>query len=141
MNQFVQKVVRYTAASLATTVVAQGIILGGTMAYPGWSPVIISAIATVIAVIPSFEVHRRWVWQRHGPSRVTAEVIPFVAIAVVGLIVSSALVGVAGALTHSLSPHHLEHSLVLDGAYLSGYAFIWVARFFLLDGVVFAKRT
>ena len=61
----VAKLVRYGAVSIiatTTSLLVLGVLVGILAAPAGWSNV----VATTVGTVPSFELNRRWVWQRRG---------------------------------------------------------------------------
>lgn len=130
---------RFIATSVVTTATSQTILLGLSLGAPHLSPIAVALTATIIAVIPSYTLSRRWVWRRSGRSHLTREVLPFVGLALVGLVVSLGTVSLADHLTIGWSPHW-HRAIAVDAAYLGGYALVWLGRFVALELVIFARR-
>lgn len=134
------KIGRYTLASVATTALSQAILVALALAWPHLDSVVAVVITTVLATGPAFVLQRRWVWRQSGPSHVRREVIPFFALAVLGLVIATLSVALASHLAAGLTTHHLLHAAVIDGAYLGSYAVTWVLRFVVLEAIVFHHR-
>lgn len=125
----VRKLLRYAAAS------AVGVVTGQALLYLcyavfDWPAVAANMVSVAISSIPAYLVNRYWVWKKRGRNSLRAEVIPFWLMAFLGLLLSSLLVAVVEART--------ESALALGLASLSGFGVLWVAKFFVLERVLFA---
>lgn len=130
---------RYASASAVsvTVTVATLFFFAGLIGMaPGWANVIAVLIATGV----SFELNRRWVWQRRGGQATAAQIIPFFALSLLGLLISTTAVHYATqwALHHHAS--RLERTIVAEGANLASFGTLWIAQFFILDRVLFKAR-
>jgi putative flippase GtrA len=125
--------------SIVTLVLNQILLLSMAIAFAHMSAVAISIISTSVVAVPSFELHRRWVWKKKGRSRLMKEVVPYVTLAFVGLVLSTACVALAVSLSHPLVHDRVAHAAVTDGAYLFGYMVLWGFRFVLLERYVFGR--
>ena len=123
-----KKAVKYASVSLvgvATTQVVL-IIVHGIL---GWGPLKANVIAVAISSIPSYLLNRAWVWQKRGKSDLKREVVPFWAFAFAGLALSELLVYFVS--------HRTNATIAVSAANLSGFGLLWVARFFVLDRLLF----
>ncbi|HZR15645.1 MAG TPA: GtrA family protein [Acidimicrobiia bacterium] len=131
---YAAKIWRYGAVSIIATSVSLtilGVLVGVFDAPPAWSNV----IATLIATIPSFELNRRWVWRKQGRRSVAAEIVPYVALTVAGLVLSTASVHFVGEWTNHWS--RLGHTIAVECANLAAFGSLWVIQFVLLELVLF----
>ena len=94
----------------------------------GWEPVPANVTAWAIGSGPAYYLNRQWVWQQSGAHSLHREVLPFWIIALVGLLLSTAAVGLAGRYT--------EATAYILLANLSAYGVIWVAKYVILDKVM-----
>jgi putative flippase GtrA len=131
---------RYGMVSIATVTLNQILLLSMAAAFAHLSLVVVAVIATSLVTVPSFELHRRWVWKKTGRSYFIKEVLPYVTLAFIGLLLSTGCVALSVALSHSMVHDRVAHALVGDAAYLSGYVVLWVVRFFILEKYVFVRR-
>jgi len=92
-------------------------------------------VAVCCGILPSYLANRRWTWGRNGKGSVAREVVPFWALSIAGLLVSTATVAAAGALTADWSP--ASRSLVLPVVQAGTFAILWVVQFVVLDRVIF----
>ncbi len=123
--------------SLVTTVVSNAIlvllaVVVGLTAGPA------NAIGVTCGIPLSYVGNRRWVWRRSGRSAFLREVVPFWVMCLVGLVVSTAVVGRVGALTAVFPP--AWRAVILPLANIATFGALWVVQFVLLDRVIFAHR-
>lgn len=124
--------------SVVTTVVSNTILVllavgAGMAAGPA------NAIGVVCGIPLSYVGNRRWVWRRTGRSAFVREVLPFWVMCLLGLVVSTAVVGRVGALTALFPP--AWRAVILPLANVATFGALWVVQFVLLDRVIFAHRT
>ena len=100
-----------------------------------------AAVATVAAflagALPNWVLNRRWAWSRRDQVRVRGEVVPYVAIIVGALVITTAATTAANSLASGLS--HWAATLVVDGTFVVVTGGLFVAKFVLFDRVVFAR--
>lgn len=125
----VRKLGRYAAASVVGVVTGQALLYLGYSVL-GWEAVTANVVSVAVSSIPAYLVNRYWVWKKRGRNSLRAEVIPFWLMAFLGLLLSSVLVAVVERRT--------ESALALGIASLSGFGVLWVAKFFVLERVLFA---
>lgn len=125
----VRKLARYAAASVVGVVTGQALLL---LFYSvlDWAAVAANIVSVAVSSIPAYLVNRYWVWQKRGRNSLRAEVIPFWLMALLGLLLSSLLVAVVQRRTDS--------ALALALASLSGFGVLWIAKFVVLERVLFA---
>lgn len=91
----------------------------------GWSGGIANVFAACVMSVPAYLLSRAWVWEVNGRHDVRRQVLPFWAITLAGLLVSTVLAAVADDVFGA--------GLAVNIASLIGYFIVWVAKFFLLD--------
>jgi putative flippase GtrA len=132
-----RRLVRYGAVSALTTVLSTCVlcVLVG-------SSLLAAAPANVVAscagIGPSFLLNRRWVWRRAGRASLRRETVPFWAMSVAGLALSTTVAWLAADAARGLS--HPVRTAVVALASLTGYGVLWLVEFFILERVVFADR-
>lgn len=126
--EYGEKAAKYLAVTAVNIVVGQGLLVFCN-AVLGWGYVPSNVTAVSISALPAFVLYRRWVWGMGGKSHLTREVLPFWAIAFVGLLLSSAAVWVAEQFS--------DRTIVLQLANVSAFGVLWVAKFFFLDKMLF----
>ncbi len=127
---------KYALVSVVATVTSLT-ILGILVGVCGWSSVWANVLATAIGTVPSFELNRRWVWSQRGQRPRLAQVVPFCALSLGGLVVSTFAVHVAGDATASSG--RIVHTAAVEVANFGAYGALWLIQFFLCDKVLFKK--
>jgi putative flippase GtrA len=132
--------IRYAGVSVvatATSAIALTALLTAGVGSAGEANV----LATLAGVAPSFELNRRWVWGRRGPRSVGGEVVPFVALAVTGLVLSTAAVAAVAHLAEARAVEGAARTTLLLAANLAAFGSLWVGQYVVLDRVVFRRRS
>ncbi len=109
----------------AVNVVNHQIILQLALRLWDWSGGWANAFAASTAAVPAYFMSRYWVWQVRGRSSLRDEVLPFWAIALLGLLVSS--------ITAEVADRLFDEPLMVSAGSIAGYFIVWVAKFLLLD--------
>lgn len=123
------RAVRYSAASAIGVVVTQALLVlahGVLGVGATWANV----AAVMLAAVPVFALNRAWVWQLTGPSSLRREVLPFWGFTLAGLGCSTAAVSVVATVSTS--------TLAVSAANIGAFGALWMAKFFVLDEIVFA---
>jgi len=132
-----RKLLRYAAVSAVTTTISQT-ILAVLVATRTTGAVTANVIATMVGTVPSFELNRRWVWNKHGRRSLGGEMLPFAVLSAAGLGLSSLAVAIAS--------HFVEHwstttrTLTIQLASVTAFGIVWLVQFVLLDKVLFRRR-
>lgn len=93
-------------------------------------PAVLANVAAVSASsIPSYLLNRYWVWGKRGRNKIWTEVVPFWAMALLGLLVSTLFVYQASLSSSSRA--------VLLAANLSAFGILWVGKYLALDALLF----
>ena len=130
------RLVRYSAVSVIAIAVGQVAIIG-FFYFAHWSARPANVGASIAAGIPSYYLNRRWVWSKRGRSNVTSEVLPFFALTLLGLALSTWLAGFAA----SYGEDHFESRAVQTGlvsaASLFAFGSLWVLKFVVFERFLF----
>ena len=133
-----KKWIRYSMVSVVGMTVSQICIIVLTAAF-SLSDILVNFIAVAVSSIPAYLLNRAWVWGKHGKNHLMKEVLPFWGFSVAGLAFSTVLVAIIGP---DLSPG--EKATVVDTlrimiANVGGFGILWVAKFFVLDKLLFGN--
>ena len=115
---------RYLAVT-AVNIVNHQLILQLAVNLWDWSGGWANAFAACVAAGPAYFMSRYWVWQVRGRSSLRGEILPFWAISLIGLLVSSAAAEAADRM--------FSHALMISVGSLFGYFLVWVAKYVLLN--------
>ena len=94
-----------------------------------WDPVMSNVVAVAISSVPSYLLNRAWVWGKTGAHDVWREIVPFWVFAFAGLGLSVLFVWAAAKWS--------EATVVVSIANLSAFGILWVARYIILDQLLF----
>lgn len=133
------QLVRYAAVSgiaTATSLTVLGLLVLTRAAPAGWA----NLIATAVGTVPSFELNRRWVWNKRGHRSVGAEVAPFCALSFAGLALSTLAVHVVAVWADVNGLSNGLRTLLVEGANVAAFGSLWVAQFVILDRLLFRPR-
>jgi len=131
--------IRYTLVSVVSVAVSQVVLFTlqlGLHMGALWANLIACAVATV----PSYELNRKWAWGKSGKSHLWKEVVPFWALAFLGLAFSSLAVVAAESWAHDQQLGHLTRSLVVNAANLGAFGVLWVGKFIIFNKILFAQH-
>jgi len=123
------KLIRFGAVSAFNVLFGQ-ILLFATQVAMGLSPVPANVFSVTVGTVPAYFLSRHWVWNRRGNHRIMKEVIPFWALALLGFALSTAAVWFVDTRWDPVP-------LVINLTNLAAFGLIWMAKFFVLDRVLF----
>lgn len=124
------KLLRYCGVSVVNVACGQG-LLALCLAVFALGGVVSQVIAASLSAIPAYLLSRRWVWKQQGPDSLRNEVLPFWIMALIGLLFAVTAIAVAERFTSS--------TVVLMATSLVAYGVVWVAKFFVLDRVLWRE--
>ena len=127
-TQFDNRHVRYTTVSIVAVACSQSVLL--LLQALGMNPAPANIFAVTLGCVPSYTGNRYWVWGKRGKNHFWREVMPFWAIALVGLAFSTVLVYVVS--------HFWTHNpVVINITNLVAFGSLWVFKYMMLDGLLF----
>lgn len=128
----------------------------------GWSPAWSGIFGAAFGAIPSYYLNRSWAWGKTGKSHVWKEIVPFWVIAFISTLFAGwtqnlagnyvghpariALKRTGGAIRRVLVPSSghaivgLERQVIILGAYLTGFAILWVVKYVIYNKVLFVVQ-
>lgn len=122
------KTARYTMVSVISVGVTQ-VVLTLCLVLLDWSAALSNLAAVSIGAVPSYLLNRAWTWGKTGKNHLWKEVVPFWAMALLGLVLSTLLVDWA---TGTWEP-----TWVANVANVAAFGTLWVGKFFVLHLVLF----
>jgi putative flippase GtrA len=134
-----RKVVRYSVTSVVALIVSL-IVLAITHGLLLWSAFISNIVATAVAAIPSYELNRRWAWGKTGKGHLWKEVVPFWALAFIGLAFSTWWAVLAESLAKHRGLSHAAQTALVELAVVMAYGILWVGKFIIFNKVLFAHH-
>ena len=122
-----QKLVRYSVASgtgvavyLVVLIIVNGII--------GLADMPSHLISVAVSSVPNYLVNRYWTWKQQGKNRLWGEIVPFWTMAFIGFLLSLVFVNYAS--------DRWGTTLAIAAANLCAFGVLWLARFLILDKVM-----
>ncbi len=129
VGRFRGKALRYLLVSGIFTVGTQSVLLV-LIGRWDWSFAPANFVAVCLMMFPSYLVNRYWVWGKRGQHSWAREVVPFWAMTIAGLVLSTLFAAVANLWT--------DAKFVASLANLTAFGMLWVIKFVVIDEYVFA---
>lgn len=131
-----KKAIKYTLVSVIAVAVSQVAL---TILYfgLGWTATSANVAAVCIGALPSYYLNRYWAWGKRGRSHLLKEVVPFWALALLGLFFSTWTTVWAEEFAVSRYDSELVHAIFVNGGNLSAFGVLWIAKFVIFNKVLF----
>jgi cellulose synthase/poly-beta-1,6-N-acetylglucosamine synthase-like glycosyltransferase/putative flippase GtrA len=133
------KLVRYSLASMVSIAVSQSVLMVAFGMWH-WTASMANVVACAVATAPSYYLNRTWAWGRRGRSHLWKEVVPFWAIAFLGLALSTWAADAASTLAGHAGTSHATTTAVVMAASLAAFGVLWVGKFAVFNGLLFGER-
>jgi putative flippase GtrA len=119
----------YSLASVAGVITGVAVLAFATVMLD-WGPVSANVLSVVIGAIPNYLINRYVTWSKRDKNRFWGEIVPFWGMSFLGLLLSTWFVVIA-------DERWPDSSLARIGANLSAFGLLWVAKFFVLEKILF----
>ncbi len=136
-----RKACRYSIVSVVSVAVSSAVLFLTLYVLALWSAVVCNVVATTVASVPSYYLNRRWAWGKSGKSHLLKEVIPFWALALIGLGLSTGAVALADRYGSDITSSHLGQAIVVVVAQVAGFGVVWVGKFIIFNRLLFVDRS
>lgn len=136
-----KRMAKFLSVSVISTIVTQVVLF---FTYHEWhvaTAMESNVIATACATVPAYWLNRTWTWGKTGKSHLWREIVPFWSIAFIGLVLSTAAVGVAAHNADHLSRSKDVQDALVQLANFVTYGCIWVGRYAIFNRYLFGERT
>jgi putative flippase GtrA len=134
-----KKFVRYSMVSVVSVIVYE-ILLFITLGLLHWSARGANVFSVAVSAVPSYYLNRAWAWGKSGRSHFMKEVVPFWAMALLGLVFSTWAADFGKTTADQVSSIHLVRTLIVMFAGLAAFGVLWIAKFVILNKVLFAHK-
>lgn len=131
-----RKWVRYSMVSVVAVLCSQ-VILALTFGVLHWSARSANMTAVGLSAVPSYWLNRAWVWKKTDRSSMLREVVPFWAMAFIGLVFSTWAADFAATHASSLSSSRGVQTVIVMAASLAAFGVLWIGKFVVLNRVLF----
>jgi len=125
------RLVKYTLVSVVSVAVTQVVLLF-CYVLVGWSGSTSNIAAVLVGAIPSYVLNRYWAWQKRGRNHLLKEVVPYWALAFLGLVASTVAVDVAD--------DRWGTALAVNAASLFAFGALWLGKFVIFNKVLFVHH-
>lgn len=133
-----QKAIKYMAVSVVTVLVSQIALF---LLYAGfhWTAKSANVLACVIGGVPSYYLNRTWTWGKKGKSHLWKEVVPFWALAFIGLAFSTWTADFTESWAHQHTDSRLAQACIINVAVIAAFGVLWVVKFVIFNKVMFVQ--
>lgn len=135
-----RKAIRYSFTSAVAVVVSEAAFVLSFGVLHLFASRGSSILATALGALPSYYMNRHWTWGKSGRSHLFKEVVPFWALALVGLAFSTWSADFASSHAALVTSNPAGRVVVVSVAYIAGFGILWIAKFAVLNKVLFADR-
>ncbi|HEX6165382.1 MAG TPA: GtrA family protein, partial [Acidimicrobiales bacterium] len=121
----IRKLTKYSTASVVAIAVGQPVfwIFNGALQ---WGAISSNLVSVSAGAVPNYLINRRWTWSQTGKNRLWGEVVPFWVMSALGMLASLWAVAYA-------EDRWPDNTLAIALAQLSGFGVLWIAKFLVLD--------
>jgi putative flippase GtrA len=132
-------VLRYSLVSLVSVAVFQSVLLIA-FGLLHWTAQPANMVACAVATVPSYYLNRSWAWGRRGRSHLWREVVPFWALAFLGLALSTWAADFGSTLASHVTASHAATTAIVMIAALLAFGVLWVGKFAIFSTMLFGER-
>ncbi|HJO99194.1 MAG: GtrA family protein [Acidimicrobiales bacterium] len=131
-HEYGQKLMRFAGVSVVNVLTGQTllVVLYGRL---GWSGMAANAVAVAVGSIPAYLLSRHYVWEKNKGDHKMGEIVPFWSLAFVGLILSTALVGVVDSFS--------DRTIAVQAANAIAFGMLWLVRFAVLEHLLWGDQS
>lgn len=123
----------------AVTVAVSQIALFAFYVGAHWTARASNIAACIVGGVPSYYGHRHWTWGKKGRSHLLKEVLPFWALALLGLAFSTWAADFAETHARDATDSRLGQAMIINSAVIAAFGILWVAKFFIFNKILFVK--
>ncbi len=126
----IAKLIKYGAASGAGIVASQSVLIF-CLVVLDFAAITSNLIAVTVGAVPNYMINRAWTFNKTGTHSFTREVLPFWLMAIFGLVLSTFAVA-------WVDDRWGDNVVLISGTSIASFGVLWVAKFIILDRVLFA---
>jgi putative flippase GtrA len=125
---------KYSAVSVISVIVNL-VLLVFAFGLLHWAAGPANVFAVGVSAIPSYYLNRAWAWGKRGRSHFMKEVVPFWALAFLGLVISTIAVHEVGNQIKHFN--HAVQTLIVAATNIGAFGVLWIAKFIIFNEVLF----
>jgi cellulose synthase/poly-beta-1,6-N-acetylglucosamine synthase-like glycosyltransferase/putative flippase GtrA len=133
------KMLRYSLVSVVSIAVSQSVLMVA-FGMLHWTARLANVVACGLATVPSYYLNRSWAWGRRGRSHLWKEVVPFWALAFLGLAFSTWAADLGSTLARHAAASHAATTAIVMTSSLLAFGILWVGKFAIFNAMLFAER-
>ena len=135
-----RKFFRYSMVSVISVIVYE-FLLFVTLGLLHWKTArSANLFAVSVSAIPSYYLNRAWAWGKRGRSHLMKEVVPFWAMALLGLVFSTWATDFADSFAQDVTDAHFLRTGIVMFAGLAAFGILWIAKFVILNKLLFVHH-
>ena len=131
-----RKLVRYSMVSVVAVAISQA-VLAVCYGVLDWSARVANITAVCVSAVPAYYLNRAWAWGKRGRSHLLKEIVPFWAMALLGLVLSTWATDAAESYAVARWSSRLVQTVIVMAASLAAFGVLWVAKFAILNRYLF----
>jgi putative flippase GtrA len=135
-----RKVLRYSLVSVTSIAVSQSVLIVA-FGMLHWTARLANVVGCAAATVPSYYLNRSWTWGRRGRSHLWREVVPFWALAFLGLAFSTWAADFASALASQAAASHATTTAIVMTGSLLAFGVLWIGKFAVINALLFTGRS
>jgi putative flippase GtrA len=129
-----KKFLKYSAVSVVSVAINL-IMLVFAFGILGWRAAPANIFAVAVSAVPSYYLNRAWAWGKRGRSHFMKEVVPFWALAFLGLVISTIAVHIVGDNVKHL--HHAVQTVIVALTNVGAFGVLWIVKFVIFNELLF----
>jgi putative flippase GtrA len=129
-----QKFLKYSAVSVISVVV-NVVLLVFAYVVLDWKEAPANVFAVAVSAVPSYYLNRAWAWGKRGRSHFMKEVVPFWALAFLGLLMSTIAVDLVGNNIQHL--HKAVRTVIVAATQIGAFGILWIVKFIIFNELLF----
>jgi cellulose synthase/poly-beta-1,6-N-acetylglucosamine synthase-like glycosyltransferase/putative flippase GtrA len=131
--------VRYSLVSLISIAISQSVLMVA-FGMLHWTASLSNIVACAVATVPSYYLNRTWTWGRRGTSQLWREVVPFWALAFLGLAFSTWAADLGSTLARQAAVSHETATTIVMASALLAFGVLWIGKFAIFNVMLFGER-
>ncbi len=136
-SHFFHKLLKYAIGSGISAVVSQTAFILSFSVFGFFGSRNSAIFATLVGAVPSYFLNRNWAWQKRDRSSFSREVLPYIAMALIGLVFSTWSVDFADSHISALGISEKAKAVVIPAVYFGSFAVLWFGKFAFLNKFLF----
>ena len=132
VDAHLRKFLQYSGVSMVSISLGQALLFGLNTGL-GMQAWLANVIAVFVSAVPAYLLYRYVVWAKHTPNDIRREIVPFLAMAFAGLVLSTIAVWVVD--------RWWGGALAVNAAYLGSFGVLWVFKYVVLERWLFGPST